>query len=120
MTYLHKIQKFVRPALAPISATLTLLAVAGVTHAQFTNPLGNITLYDFLLKILNSLIYILFPVIIIMMVYTGFLFVAAQGNETKLQEAKRALVWTVIGALIVLGSKALALAIKATINSIQN
>ncbi len=88
--------------------------------AQFTDPLGDISLYDFLLLILNAVIFILFPIIVLMIVYTGFLFVAAQGNAAKLQEARRALIWTVIGALIVLGSKALALAIQATVKNIHS
>jgi hypothetical protein len=81
----------------------------------FTNPLAQNDLRGFLLAILNSLIYIIFPIIVLMIVYTGFLFVAAQGNESKLSEARRALLWTVVGGLVVLGSVALALAIEATI-----
>jgi hypothetical protein len=107
-----------------LSAALILVGLFVSTHAayavdKFMNPLGNITLYDFLLLILNALIYILFPIIVMMIVYTGFLFVAAQGNPAKLEAARKALIWTVIGALIVLGSKALALAISATVKSIQ-
>ncbi len=90
------------------------------TYAEpFVNPLGDIDLRTFLVKILNSLIYILFPIIVLMIVYTGFLFVSAQGNESKLTEARRSLLWTVVGALVVLGSVALALAIEATVESFK-
>jgi len=86
-------------------------------HAQaFDNPLAYDTLQDFLLAILNSVIYIVFPIIVLMIVYVGFKFVQAQGNAQKLQEAKRSLVFTVIGALVVLGSVALAIAIKETVD----
>jgi len=102
---------------------LLLVLLVPLTHAHagaanFTNPLNSPTLQDFLLAILNSLVFILFPVIVIMIVYTGFLFVAAQGEPTKLSAAKRAFIWTVIGALVVLGAKALALGVQATVNSI--
>ena len=83
----------------------------------FCNPLQSATLEDFLLAILNVVVYIMYPIIVLMIVYTGFLFVSAQGNPAKLQEARRALIWTVIGALVILGSKALALAIKGTVQS---
>lgn len=83
---------------------------------EFTSPLKQKDLACFLLAILNSLIYIVFPVIVLMIVYVGFLFVSAQGNESKLAEAKKALLWTVVGSLVVLGSIALALAIKATVD----
>jgi hypothetical protein len=77
------------------------------------------TLADVLVRVLNALIYILFPIIVLMIVYTGFLFIAAQGKPPKIVEARRALMWAVIGALVVLGSKALALAIGATVASLQ-
>jgi hypothetical protein len=111
----------IRRVFLAVVALLSSAFTWNVTYAadaEFTNPLGNVTLYEFLVKILNALIYILFPIIVLMIVYTGFLFVAAQGNEQKLREARRALMWTVIGALVVLGSKALALAIEATVKGI--
>lgn len=110
-TVLHRYTSYVAPiviALAP-----ALLRATGLT-----DPLGNITLYNFLFTILNAVIYILFPVIVLMLVYTGFLFVAAQGNPAKIQEARRALVWTIIGALVLLGAKAIALAVQATVDDL--
>jgi heme/copper-type cytochrome/quinol oxidase subunit 2 len=97
-----------------------LCVLPGALRAEgFANPLGeDMTLTRLLYTILNALILILFPVIIMMIVYTGFLFVVAQGNAQKLQEARRALVWTVIGGAIVLGAVALAQAIQATIEDI--
>lgn len=117
-------QRYKTPALGRVvagflSMALLLGTVTITNAAPFTNPLGNIDLYGFLLNILNSVVFILFPVIVLMIVYVGFLFVAAQGNQQKLQEAKKAIVWTVIGSLVVLGSKALALAIRATVYNIE-
>ena len=90
-----------------------------VSAQSFVNPLGETNLYGFLFKILNAAVYILFPVIVLMFVYTGFLFVAAQGNPAEITKARQALLWTVIGALVLLGSKALALAICGTVKSIN-
>jgi hypothetical protein len=53
-----------------------------------------------------------------MIVYVGFLFVAAQGNEEKIRSARSALVWTVIGGLILLGAKAIALVIEQTVSTL--
>ena len=94
------------------------LLAPSFVFAGFVNPINAPTLQDFLVAILNSVIFILFPILVLMMVYTGYLFVAAQGRPEKLQEARRALVWTIIGSLIVLGSRALALAVQATIDSL--
>ena len=82
---------------------------------SFDNPLACKTLYECLVSVLNIVIYVLFPFIVLMIVYTGFLFVVAQGKPEKLSRAKSALVWVLIGALVILGSKALALAIEATV-----
>jgi hypothetical protein len=100
-----------------LSVQALLFTAPYLSWAQFANPLKATDLRGFLLMILNSAVYILFPIIVLMIVYTGFLFVSAQGNESKLTEAKRALVWTVIGGLVVLGSLALALAIEATVDN---
>lgn len=94
------------------------LLVAAQAPTRFTNPVGDITLYEFLYNILNAVVFIIFPFIVLMIVYTGFLFVQAQGNSEKLSKARSSLVWTVVGALVVLGAKALAMAIEATVADI--
>jgi hypothetical protein len=53
-----------------------------------------------------------------MLVYVGYLFVVAQGNDTKLSEAKQALLYTVIGALILLGAQAIAIGICQTTSAL--
>lgn len=82
------------------------------------NPTPYADLMKFIKGILDALVRLLVPVIAIMFVYTGFLFVTAGGSEEKLTTAKQALLGTVIGAAIVLGAWALAVAIAATIGSI--
>ncbi|MBU6388679.1 hypothetical protein KGQ72_02315 [Patescibacteria group bacterium] len=72
----------------------------------------------FLQSILDFVVNIGTVVVIFMLVYVGYLFVVAQGSDTKISEARQALLWTVVGALILLGSKAIALAIQATATSL--
>ena len=81
-------------------------------------PNGN-CLMNFLNRILEFVIRIGTVVVVLMTVYVGYLFVVAQGNSTKIEEAKNALLWTVVGALILLGSKAISEAIKATVQAIS-
>ncbi|MDO8514664.1 MAG: hypothetical protein Q7S50_03920, partial [bacterium] len=83
------------------------------------NPLGNTScssngtcLSSFLTSILRLVIQIGAVVVVLMLVYVGFLFVVAQGNESKLTTAKTALLWTVIGALVLLGAQAIASGIQ--------
>ena len=51
-------------------------------------------------------------------VYAGFLFVVARGNPEELNKAKRTLMWTIIGALVLLGSQIIAKVIENTIKTI--
>ena len=85
-----------------------------------TNPLKDIdTLPQFLNAILGGIVQIGTIVLIMMLVYVGFLFVAARGNAEKIQGAKSALLWTVIGGLILLGATAIQLVIEGTVNSLS-
>lgn len=87
------------------------------------NPLGiggeTDSLEDFLIQILIFVTRIGTIVVIVMMVYVGYLFVAARGKPEALNEAKKALMWTIIGALILLGARAIAYAILATVEALS-
>ncbi|MEJ0053412.1 MAG: hypothetical protein WDN10_01640 [bacterium] len=83
-----------------------------------TNPLGFSTIPDFLNAVLDLVIQIGGIVIVLMLVYVGFKFVTAQGAEEKIKEAREALLWTVVGALILLGAKAISLGIQATVQAL--
>lgn len=80
------------------------------------NPLqGGASLSSFLTSILDFIINIGVVVIVLMVVFVGFKFVVAQGAPEKIREARDMLLWTIIGALILLGAKAIALAIQTTV-----
>lgn len=84
------------------------------------NPLNGVsTLPEFLKAILAGVVQIGTIILIMMLVYVGFLFVAARGNSEKLQSAKSALLWTVIGGLILLGATSIQLVIEGTVNSLR-
>ncbi len=96
------------------------------TNVTLINPLKGVDcsrgngdcLSSFLLSILDFVINIGSIVVILMLVFVGFKFVVAQGNDSKISEARTMLLWTVIGALVLLGSKAIALGVKATITAL--
>jgi len=107
-----------------ISAVLFLGSFATV-HAScdggadtFSNPLKFCTLADFLNELLNVIIIIGIPIVTLAIIYAGFLFISAQGNETKISSAKKIFFWVVIGSLLILGAKALAVAIEGTVEDL--
>lgn len=91
----------------------------GNTGTTLINPLKSGTsLSGFLASILDFVIRIGSIAIILMLVFVGYKFVVAQGSDSKLVEARKMLLWTVIGALILLGSKAISTAIQATVTAL--
>jgi len=74
---------------------------------------------SFLQSILDFVIKIGTVVVILMMVFVGYKFVVAQGKEAEIREARDALLWTLIGALILLSSKAIAFGIEKTVQAIS-
>ena len=90
----------------------------GPTKINIKNPIGPDTLIEFVEAILGIIIQIGIPVLVVMIVYVGFKFVMAQGNDGKLTEAKTAFFWTIIGAAIVLGAFVISTVIQTTINNL--
>ncbi|HAS80461.1 MAG: hypothetical protein UR25_C0001G0064 [Candidatus Nomurabacteria bacterium GW2011_GWE1_32_28] len=97
---------------------LPVVSFAEGEEIRVENPIQSETLIDLIKTILEGLIKIGMPIIVLAVIYSGFLFVAAQGNSEKLSEAKRSLVYTLIGAAILLGSWAIAQLIADTVKAL--
>jgi|GEM_PF-2061904 len=76
------------------------------------------TLEELLVKALELMVQVGTVLLVFALVLTGFRFVAAQGNPEAVTQAKKALMWVVIGGLLLLGAEALALVLQATITSL--
>jgi hypothetical protein len=70
-------------------------------------------------KLLEIVLKIGAPLIAIAIIYSGYLFIAAQGDPTKLATAKQTLVYVVVGAAILLGAYVIAESIVGTVNAIR-
>ncbi len=86
-----------------------------IKEGKITNPISYNNINDFIRAILQGAIKIGIPIIALAIIYSGFLFVSARGNSEKLSEAKNALLYTCIGAAILLGAWAIAQLISNTI-----
>ena len=91
----------------------------GTQSPTLTNPLKSESILDLLTALLNVIVQVGIPLIALAIVYSGFLFVKAQGNESELSEAKKTLYWTVIGAAIVLGALVISQVIQTTVTSLE-
>lgn len=86
------------------------------TGGKILNPLTTTsTLPDLIKTILEGALKIGIPIVALAIIYCGFLFVFARGNPEKLTKARDALLYTLIGAAILLGAWAIAKMISATV-----
>ena len=88
------------------------------TSGKIVNPINANSIQEFIKTFLTGVIKIGMPIVALAIIYCGFLFVSAQGNSEKLTKAKDALLYTLIGAGILLGSWAIAQLISETVISL--
>jgi len=92
-----------------------------VSNGQITNPLGNTKeLVPFLDKIIDACLKLGAVIAVVALIYAGFLFVTAAGDEGKIDTAKSTILYTVIGIVILLGARAISAVIVNTVNSVGN
>lgn len=105
--------------LLPVNDVFASIHPAGCDeYSELCNPLKFNSIKGFLIAATDAFIKIAFPIVVLMIIYSGFLFVAAQGNEEKLKKAKSAIMWTIIGGLIVLSATVLVNVIEGTVTQI--
>lgn len=112
---------FAAVLLAPfaVAASQHISGPAGKLQVSLDSPLkitgGLIGLIEALLKLM---IQIGTPIAALAIIYSGFLFVAARGNETKITDAKRALTYSIIGTAILIGALVIQQVIANTIGQL--
>ena len=82
------------------------------------NPLKVKNIQDLLAAILSAIVQIAIPFLVLAVMWVGFLFVAARGNPNKLADARQALFYTLLGALIILGAQTLSVILSGTISQL--
>lgn len=102
--YIQKLRTIVIVGLALLP--LAVFAV-GTSEGGIPNPLGD-KVDSFTGLVATLLQKVVLPIgttiVVFFIIYSGFLFVTAQGNEEKLTKAKTAIIWTIVGAAVLLGA----------------
>lgn len=90
------------------------LGLANPAFAQkLDNPLGQTTTFGAVVeKLAQAITTIGIPIAGIFIIYSGFLFVSARGNEEQLNKAKTTFFWTVVGTILIVGAWAIARALN--------
>ena len=82
------------------------------------NPLKDKTIQSLVTTLIRTLLQIAVPIAVLAIIYSGFKFVTAQGNEAELKKAKEQLYWTIIGVAILMGAFVISAIIKGTIDKV--
>lgn len=72
----------------------------------------------FFLAILDILLIFAIPLVVFFIIYAGFSYVTARGNPGKIQQAHMALLYALIGAVLIFGARAILDIIKNTVGSV--
>ncbi len=102
-----------------IPVTVLYAALATCKPGTICNPLDTTsTIPELIQKVLEGLLKLGIPVVALAIIYCGFLFVFARGNSEKITKARDALIYTLIGAAILLGAWAIAKMIASTVTAL--
>jgi hypothetical protein len=88
--------------------------------AVLTNPLSNISsIPDFFRVLVEIILVFAIPFIVFFIIYAGFLYVTARGNPEKISTAHKALLFALIGGMLILGANVLLEIITNTVEQIN-
>ncbi len=87
---------------------------------RLCNPLdGGSNIGDLLNVLLDTLLKVGAIIGVFFVIYAGFLFVTARGNDTQITKAKMTLLYTLIGLAIILGARVIIAIVKGTFTQIS-
>lgn len=118
MSYRNSFWREVR--ILAISFPILLMPFFVMAQGRLENPLQFSSIQDFLKGLLGAVMYIGLPIIALIIVYSGFLFITARGNSEKIKQAIYNFQWVVIGTGVFLGAWALTGIIAGTINMLRD
>jgi|SRR3989338_3756340 len=92
--------------------SIITLGWAEPVFAKIENPLNADNFGQIIENLAQAITTIGIPLAVIFIIYSGFLFVTARGNDKKLEEAKKTFYWAIVGTILIIGAWALASALN--------
>jgi len=86
--------------------------IGSVGAVAIGNPLGTESLTDLLENVYNYVVDFAIAIASIVIVWAGYLFLSSEGDKEKIEKAKRLLTWAVVGLVVCILAKGIALVIK--------
>jgi len=101
-------------------AFIPIVLLPMVVFAQITSPITQPSLAALLISVIRVIIMIAVPIVVVAIVYSGFLFVTAGGNEQKITQAKQIIFWSLVGAFVLFGAEMIAEIVCNTVETISS
>lgn len=118
----NKIKKITYTISGVFASILMNLVIFSSAYAQqsinFPNPIEANDLKELVEKFLKVVVEFGAIIAVFFLIYAGFLFVKAQGNESELQKAKTTFFWVIVGGMVILGAHVLSRVIDNTVKQI--
>mgnify|MGYP001594668895 CR=1 FL=1 len=95
------------------SLVYSIISIGNRAYAAFTfkNPIQATSFDQVVLGFAKLLAQVGLPIAAIFLVWSGFLFVTARGDDKKLTDAKNTFYWTILGTALIVGAYAIATAV---------
>jgi len=77
-------------------------AKGDATEGSISNPLNADSFSELIQGIINWVIIIGQSIAVIMIIWSGFLFMTSEGDPEKISKAKKSLTWALVGLLVLL------------------
>ena len=113
---LSRLAAFVIPLFASVS--IAYAATSGGIESPLRPEFSSIP--KFIEGALKVLVMVALPIISLFIVYSGFMFVIARGNESMLTEAKKNFFYVIVGSILILGAWVIATLIGGTAAQLTN
>lgn len=84
------------------------------------NPLAADNILELFEAIIDVILVFAVPIIVFFIIYAGFLYVTARGNEGTIEKAHKALLYALIGGLLILGANVLIDVIQGTVDCVRD
>jgi hypothetical protein len=85
---------------------------------KIENPIKATSIVLLFQTLIDIVLIFAVPIIVFFIIYAGFLYVTARGNASTIEKAHMALLYALIGGLLILGARVLIEVIQGTVDSI--
>ncbi len=97
---------------------VTFAAAVGSGGGMIPNPIKAKSLSELFDNIVSVCIELGTILSVLGIIYGGFQYVTAQGNEEKLSQAQKTVTWALVGTAVLLGARTIMVAVRSTVEQL--